>query len=187
MALLDTESLTLDVYPVPHEHVVTGKTKTGKPRKRLKTTCCALAAILADLTSHADVAFLELQWGWEGQAAGSSFTFGETFGVIKASTAAGFLRAGLSIEQADEALHFIKAEDWKNAMKLGGDKEKAVRLASAIFPFAEQAFELVSAAEASLIALYGATKLGVKLTPGSAFSPRLRACTDVVSSLVIAQ
>jgi hypothetical protein len=187
LALLDTAAMTLDVYAVPSAKHVTGKTKSGKLRKRLKTTFCALPAICDDLSSHADVAYLELQWGWEGQAAGSSFTFGETFGVIKTSIASGFLHAGLSIEDTEEKIKFVRAEDWKDALHLGGDKAKAVALASQLFPFAAPAFERVSAAEAALIALYGATLSGVRFTQGSVFAARAVPYTDVTDSLLTRQ
>lgn len=186
MALLDTAAMTLDVYAVPSEKHVTGKTKSGKPRKRLKTTFCALPAICTELTSHVDVAYLELQWGWEGQAAGSSFTFGETFGVIKTSIASGFIAAGLSIEDTEEKIKFIRAETWKDAFHLGGDKDKAVALASQLFPFAAKAFKLVSAAEASLIALFGATMSGVRFAPNSVFTARAVPYTSVTDSLLTA-
>jgi hypothetical protein len=188
MAILDTHALTLDVYAVPHEYNITNK---GKGTKRISTIFSVLAAILGDLTSYADVAFLEKQWGWEGQAAGATFGFGTTYGDIRSSTASGFIQSGLTPEQAKNQIIFIKAEEWKNALHIGGDKKRAVALASQIFPKCSSAWEPrgkpVSAAEASLIALYGATISGVRLTPGTVFEPRLCSYTSHADSLIAVQ
>jgi hypothetical protein len=140
---------------------------------------------MVDLTLHADVAYLEHQWGWEGEAAGSSFQFGATYGDIRGSTATGF--AAHKKNPAD-CVKLVQAANWKHALHVGADKEKCRALATEVFPTCAHAWKKgknpVSAAEAALIALYGATISGVRFTPGTGFGARLRPYTDVVSSLV---
>lgn len=171
IAVLDTELLSLDVYAIPN--VV--KTLTDGSNRR-SIDYPVLAAIMIDVTCHADAAFLEHQWSRPQQGAASTFGFGQSYGEIRAATAAGFLANHHDVEDTRAMINLIPAGDWKHYMKLDADKDKSLELATKLFPLCAKAWKKkslhTSAAEASLIALYGASVSGVRMKPGSVIRPQ---------------
>jgi hypothetical protein len=160
LAILDTCQATLDLYRVPS---LSTTMTTGKNRSSIDY--CALPAILVDLISHVDVAFLERQWGRQGEAAGGAFSFGAIYGALYGSIATAFKAAG---KEPSACVKTVLAADWKHAMKIDADKKQAVALATLALPACKHGWttkrgNIISAAEATLIALYGASISGVKL------------------------
>jgi hypothetical protein len=177
IALLDfthlkSKSVLLDIYPVPNRLKLL---KNGT--KRLEVDYPALITIMADLISSAPVtrAYLEDQWSRPMQDAGATFTFGKTFGDCRSATAAALLATGLTPEEAEKRIVFVPGGDWKSEMRLSSDKKLSLELADKLFPECSHAWKLTSkhtsAAEAALLSLYGATKEGVRLLPGTVVSP----------------
>jgi hypothetical protein len=119
------------------------------------------------------------------------FTFGQTFGDCRTAVAGGLVAAGHSAEEADARIVFVPGGEWKHEMRLDSDKSKSLALASAIFPACKQAWKLVSkhtsAAEASLLALYGATKKGLRLKPKSQILPPSKPILTLFPSLVLGE
>ncbi len=187
IAVLDLSQLsrpTLDVYPIPH-HYNTLK----KGTKRISVTFHALAALMTDLTSFAHVAWLEEQWSRPGQDSGAMFGFGTTYGDIRTATAAGFLTNGTPLIEIPTKIQFVHSTIWKGVLRLDDDKKKALALADGLFPECKHAWKLVSkhtsAAEASLIAFYGASQMGIRFQKGVAIRPREKPCSTVVKSLLV--
>ncbi len=171
----DAASPTLDIYAIPNREKVL---QSGK--KRLGVNYPALAAIMGELTSRVSATryYLEEQWSRPLQDAGATFTFGQTYGDCRTATAAGLIAKGHTPEQVDELIRYVPGADWKQAMGLSSDKDKSLTLASALFPECQRAWSLkskhTSAAEAALLALYGATQEGLRLKPGTVvFRPRV--------------
>ena len=160
IAVLDWESGHLDVYKFPYERVLIGKSKRARILE--EETASLIRAVLAH--HKPALVVVEEQWAREGQGAASVFTFGTVYGFLK-----GVIRGyepGLSP-------YLVTGSVWKAAFSLTraglgiedkGDKgrkelKKAARAyATKLFPN-HGAFwdseEYTSAAEASLIALYG--------------------------------
>jgi len=171
VAVLDTELLSLDVYAIPNL-----VTETYDGAKRRSIDYPVLAAIMIDVTCHADVAFLEKQWSRPLQGVASTFGFGTSFGVCLAATAAGFLANQYDVRETRTKIKLVTAADWKHDLKLDGDKDKALALATKLFPLCAKAWAKkslhTSAAEASLLAFYGASVSGVRMKPGSIIRPQ---------------
>lgn len=190
IALLDftnlkSKSVLLDIYPVPNrlKHLKNGT-------KRLEVDYPALVTLMTALILSASVdrAYLEDQWSRPMQDAGATFTFGKTFGDCRSATAAGLLAMGLTPEQVHERIVYVPGGDWKSEMRLDSDKQKSLDLADKLFPLCSKAWKLkskhTSAAEAALLALYGATKEGVRIPPGTVVSPPKAPICSVAQSLV---
>lgn len=189
VAILDCRAPSrpqLDIYPIPNRiKLLTDGTK------RTETNYPALAAIMAELTSSVPVGrfYLEDQWSRPAQDSGSTFTFGKTFGDIRTAVAAGLLATGLTSDAVDEKIVYVSGGAWKHEMRLDSDKDKSRNLASQLFPECKHAWKLISkhtsAAEASLIALWGATKEGIRIPPGAVVKPFKAPILTVARSLVI--
>lgn len=177
--LMDLTRPTLDVYPIPNLK----KTLTSGTT-RMSVDYHVLAALMADLTSFADAAWLEEQWSRPGQDVATMFGFGTTFGDCRTATAAGFLFN----KKPSAPINFVPGAKWKHSLRLDDDKKKSIALATALFPACASAWKLISkhtsAAEASLIAFYGAAQLKVKMVPGVPVLPRVTPCSLVVESLL---
>lgn len=185
-ALLDNESMTLDVYALPN---VTRKVN-GKNQTRLDYP--VLVALMADLTLHADVVVLEEQWSRPKQDSSYTFSFGVTFGDIRTAVASGMiLRQDFTPEMVRQRTVFTPGAEWKTDMRLGNDKKVALTTASRIFPTCAHAWKLVSkhtsAAEASLLALWGILSKGQTLQKGIDVRPPRRPYSKVVPSLVLGE
>ena len=175
---------TLDIYAIPNRVKLL---KSGK--KRLGVDYTVLAAIMVELNSRVSVTkfYLEEQWSRPMQDAGATFTFGMTFGDCRTSVAAGMIANSLDPETADEKIVYVPGAQWKAHMGLSSDKDKSLTLASALFPACEKAWEkkskLTSAAEAALLALYGASQEGFRFTPGTVVNPPEKPILTIVPSL----
>jgi hypothetical protein len=182
VAVLDTSHMTLDVFPLPTESV---KLTTGRTALGLHSP--ALAALLGDLTSRANVVILEKQWARPEQGVSSTFGFGKTYGQIIGCVSSGLSRKGYSIEQIEKCITYVSGADWKSALKLSKDKKLAREMASALFPLCSTAWKLAkhtSAAEASLIAFYGTFVHGIKLQKGVQIRPNDIVYTNNARSLI---
>ena len=170
IALLDTTEWSLNVYPLPN---IVKKLKSGK--NRLNLDFLALGALMQDLISPASVVWVEDQWSRPSQDIGAMFTFGMGFGDIRSAVAGAFLRHGLNPTSAKDHINFVPAADWKLAMGASSDKAQTRALATKLFPECAYAWKLVSkhtsAAEASLLALYGASRGGFKIPRGTIIQP----------------
>lgn len=182
---LQNRRVTLDVYPVPNRLKIL---KSGT--KRLEVNYPVLAALLVEMNSRVRVHrfYLEDQWSRPMQDSGSTFTFGKTFGDCRTAVAAGLLIAGLTPPQVDQTIVYVPGSDWKSEMRLDKDKQKSLDLADKLFPACSHAWELkskhTSAAEAALLALWGATKEGIKLPAGVVVSPPKTPICKSAQSLV---
>lgn len=159
IALLDCNEWTLALYAIPN---ATRTLKSGE--KRLQVDCPALVATMTDLTCHATVAWIEDQWARPNQNVNAMFGFGRTFGSIITGVSAGFLQNEPDLEKVRAKINFVSGADWKHAFGLDKDKEKSRALADKCFPECKDGWKLkkyTSAAEAALIAAYGAMKMGV--------------------------
>lgn len=90
-----------------------------------------------------------------GDGAAGAFSFGDTFGSLKAVCAC-----------LDLSLNLVTPAAWKSYYKLGSDKEVARAFAISQFPAASEFLKRKKdhdRAEALLIALYGAHQEGFKL------------------------
>lgn len=164
IAVLHSSNATLAVYPIPSQLV---EMTTGK--RRSKTTYSALAAISVDKICNADAVWIERQWARQDESAGGSFTHGQNFGVVIGCIAAAMKASG---KEPDQTIKFVTAADWKHALRIDADKKQAVALATKLFPECEHFWKRkISAAEASLIALYGLSASGVRLAPGTVIRP----------------
>jgi hypothetical protein len=186
VAVLDSDQMCLDVYALPN---VTRKVN-GKNQTRLDYP--VLVALMADLISHADVAILEEQWSRPLQDSSYTFSFGVTFGDIRTAVASAMiLRFDYTPELVRERMIFTPGAEWKTDMRLGKDKKVALETASRIFPTCKHAWKLVSkhtsAAEASLLALWGILSKGQTLKTGQTVQPPRRPYSTVVPSLVLGE
>lgn len=188
VAILDCQDVTkplLDVYGIPNRHKIL---TSGK--KRLGVNSPVLAAIMAELSSRVSVTkfYLEEQWSRPMQDSGATFTFGQTFGDIRTAVAASLV-GEYTPEQIDDRIVYVPALDWKAAMRLSSDKKLSLDLADRLFPKCKKAWEksslYTSAAEAALLALYGATQEGVRLPRGVVVNPPETPMLSCASSLVI--
>jgi len=189
VAILDArnpEHPLLDIYAIPNRYKVL---RSGT--KRLEVDYPALAAIMIGLISSVDVtrAYLEDQWSRPNQDSGATFTFGKTFGDCRSATAAGFLVTGMNPAAVYEKIVYVPGEEWKASMRLSSDKELSLTLASKLFPSCAQAWKLkskhTSAAEAALLALFGASKEGLKLPRNAIVTPPKKPILTFAHSLVL--
>lgn len=189
IALLDCRNLRdirLDVYETPNR-----QRQLSNGSKRSETNYPALVATMVELISSApvDKVYLEEQWSRPKQGVASTFGFGQTYGEYRAATAAGLLAAGTRLEDVESKIVCVPGKDWKPAMRLGDDKSLALSLATRLFPLCAQAWAIktrhTSAAEASLLALYGASKEGVKIPAGAIVRPFDKPLLTSFKSLVI--
>lgn len=168
--MLDLSAATLDIYPLSHRY----RPVNGK--NRIELLAPALAALMIDLTLYADVVWIEEQWSRPMQDAGATFGFGRTFGGIEAAVTTGLVANGCPVEKVAERVIFVPGGEWKHGMRLSADKAKARELASRLFPECRQAWKLISkhtsAAEAALLAFYGASHQGLRVSPGQPILPR---------------
>lgn len=179
VALLDCIQWTLDVYPVPNLHKILS---SGK--KRLQVDFPVLVAIMNDLILSVPVAtvlscFIEDQWSRPMQDIAATFTAGQNFGDIRTALASGLLARvhGNTLLVRDQ-IRFVSGADWKGAMGLSSDKAATRAIADQVFPACKHAWKLISkhtsAAEASLLAVYGASVLGIKIPRGTIIMPYLQ-------------
>lgn len=170
-ALLDTESWTLDLYALPNQQK---RLSSGKTRLQLDSP--ALAATMADLTYHVDAVWIEDQWSRPGQDVAAMFTFGQGFGDIRTAVAAGLFRKHQNLDEVRSAINFVSAADWKLAMRATSDKAQTRERADLLFPECKHAWKLVSkhtsAAEASLLALYGVSRAQIRIPKGTIIRPQ---------------
>jgi len=181
MAMLDTRRLMLDVFATPTE-----KIKMASGKSQLQMNLPVLAAILHDLTSHADVAWLEKQWARPNQGVTSTFGFGKTYGEYRGIVTFGFLEKECSpLPQLQERVHLVSGAEWKGKMRLTKDKKEARALATQLFPECASAWKSKdSSAEASLLAFYGASMLGEKIPFGAKIKPSIVRYTAHAESLI---
>lgn len=191
VAILDCRNRSkplLDVYAIPNRY---NQLKSGS--KRIEIVFPALVAIMVELISSVpvDKVYLEEQWSRPKQGVASTFGFGRTFGDCRSATAAGLLASGVRLDDVESRIVFVPGADWKPAMRLDNDKSRAIALANSVFPNCAHAWKKTSlhtsAAEASLLALYGATQEGVRIPPGSVVMPPERPILTVADSLVLTQ
>lgn len=189
VAVLDCREKTkprLDVYPIPNRYNLL---KNGT--KRIEIIFPVLVAIMVELISSVPVdrIYLEEQWSRPKQGVASTFSFGKTFGDCRTATAAGLLVSGLTPEEVEKKIVFVPGSDWKHAMQLDSDKSKALSLANRVFAECAHAWKKTSlhtsAAEASLLALYGATQEGVRISTGAVVMPPDAPILTVADSLVL--
>lgn len=187
VAILDCRATpTLDIYPIPNRIKL-----LSSGTKRTETNYPALAAIMAELTSRVPVDrfYLEDQWSRPDQDSGSTFTFGKTFGDIRTAVAAGLWATGIQLDGIDAKIAYVHGGVWKHEMRLDSDKAKARALADKMFPQCKHAWKLTSkhtsAAEAALIAVWGASKEGFRFQAGMVVKPPKKPILSVAQSLVI--
>ncbi|MGD9670323.1 MAG: hypothetical protein AB7U75_14995 [Hyphomicrobiaceae bacterium] len=169
LAILDFRQpkIVLDIYGIPNRPKLL---KSGT--KRIEVNFPALVAIMVELTSTVpvDKFYLEEQWGQKGDGPVGAFSFGRTFGDIRTATVAGLLGMGETPSSVESKIAYVPGGDWKAEMQLDSDKSKSIKLANKVFPACSKAWtkaKYVSAAEAALLALWGATREGVRIKPGS--------------------
>jgi len=169
-ALLTTGAWLLDVYALPNavKHLKSGK-------NRLHLDYPALAATMADLILSVDAVWIEDQWSRPSQDIGAMFTFGQGFGDIRTAVAAALFQRFQNLQDVRSRIHFVSGADWKGAMALSSDKNHTREFATNYLPDCAHAWKLVSkhtsAAEATLIATYGAAQMGVKLPKAGLIKP----------------
>jgi hypothetical protein len=161
VAILDTSQMKLDIYPIP-------KTKVHKKSGATSTEIdyLAFAAIMLELTStvHVDRWYLEEQWSRDGQSSQSTFTFGKIQGDIRSAISTALQAQGASPGEVQRRIRYVPGNVWKPALNLSSDKILSHKLADRLFPKCKNAWVLskyTSAAEAALIAFWGACKEGV--------------------------
>ncbi len=163
IALFDHGANTLTVYKMPAHTVEISDSD------KLRVDRSALAKLLLRLFAAArpDVIVLERQWarpatdqfGNKVQGIASTFTFGETYGTILGAVYATVAHCQVTDSAYAPRIELVEGKKWKAGYNLPADKKAAVALATRFFPQCEQYWKKamdVSAAEASLIALYGA-------------------------------
>jgi len=173
LAILDCRrpTIVLDIYALPNRQKV-----LKKGTKRTELNYPALAATMAELTSivPVDKFYLEEQWARKGDGPVGAFAFGKTFGDIRTATAAGLLGTGVAPSDVEQKIVYVPGGDWKLEMQLDSDKQKSIDLANKVFPSCATAWRLkkhISAAEAALLALWGASKEGLRFPPGARVVP----------------
>lgn len=183
---LSEKRATLDIYAVPnrHKHLKNGT-------KRLEVNYPALVAIMVETICRVPavpVCYLEDQWSRPSQDIARTFTFGKTFGECRTATAAGLLVRGLTPSEIDSQILYVPGGDWKYDMRLDSDKSKSLDLATRMFPECKHAWAKkslhTSAAEAALLAFWGASKQGIKVPPGTIVLPPETPICSVAQSLV---
>ena len=96
---------------------------------------------------------------------------------------------GMNPAAVYEKIVYVPGEEWKASMRLSSDKELSLTLASKLFPSCAQAWKLkskhTSAAEAALLALFGASKEGLKLPRNAIVTPPKKPILTFAHSLVL--
>lgn len=93
------------------------------------------------------VAVIERVGAAPGQGAGSTFKFGEALGLVRGAVSAAGIKEVL-----------VHPSEWKAAMRLGSDKDRARQAAMTVWPGSRHVFEKKAhdgRAEAALLALWG--------------------------------
>jgi crossover junction endodeoxyribonuclease RuvC len=143
VALIDTEALTLAVVDMPVE---------AATKSRDLTSPTGLAALIH--AAAPDYLFLEEVGVRPGEGAVGAFSFGRGLGRIE-GVAAGAL----------VPVWMVRPQEWKRALQVPAEKERAVTRAKQLFPVAASAFSgprgglKDGRAESCLIAFYGCLKL----------------------------
>lgn len=151
LAAIDDESKTVTIYYVPsHKREL----KNGKKRVTLNRK--VTAEYCFDIFKKPVTAmYVEEQWSRPDQDAGATFTFG----CIYCALVQGLESAAVSVGQS-VGVKEVHSTIWKNAFSISSDKQQARDLATKVFPKCADAWQMdvyTSAAEATLIALYGHT------------------------------
>lgn len=157
VCVIDAGSRHAVIYPMP----------TSVDTKKVKACPAGLSAILRQ--HEINMLYVERVHFISGQGGVSSFTFGESFGMILGVCAA----LGIETTQVDPST-------WKPRMKITSDKMSAVKLAEKLIPTARESRLfygprggiLDGPAEAYLIALYGVLHSGIPVR--GAFSAEFR-------------
>jgi crossover junction endodeoxyribonuclease RuvC len=143
VALIDTEAFTLAVTDMPVE---------AATKSRNLTSPTGLASAI--LAASPDYLFLEEVGVRPGEGAVGAFSFGRGFGRIEGVAAGALVPVWL-----------LRPQEWKRALQVPAEKERAVTRAKQLFPVAAAAFTgprgglKDGRAEACLIAFYGCLKL----------------------------
>lgn len=171
IALLDFETSSLTVYKMPAREVeINGSDKLRIDKRAL----CDLMLRLIAKTRPAVIVFEE-QWarpatgvGKNGeivkkQGIASTFTFAEAYGSIQGAVYSAVAHVRTTDTSYEPQICPVTGSKWKAGFNIPRDKKAAVGLATKFFPDCAGYWSLaanVSAAEASLIALYGAIIFG---------------------------
>lgn len=165
--MLDDVKLTLTVYKMPAcDEAINGSDK-------LRVDKHALATFMLRLFGKARPDFITFEEQWARPATGvdkdgkqiktqgiaSTFTFAEAYGAIQ-----GAIYSAVAHQRSADSAYLpqiwsVSGRKWKGGFGLSSDKKEAVALATRLFPHCARYWQLaknVSAAEASLIAYYGA-------------------------------
>jgi crossover junction endodeoxyribonuclease RuvC len=142
----ERDALKVTAMPVLKRELADGKLKTVLDEPEV----VALLAVFAGVGAR-DF-FLEEVMGAPGQSGPAMFNFGYGVGVVYAAA----LAAGLTV-------HRVPSSVWKPAMKAPKDKKAARHRAGELLPRQRHLWPLAGddgKAEAAMLALYGARKLG---------------------------
>lgn len=163
IAVFDHGHNTLTVYKMP------SMTVEINDSDRLRIDRDALAKLMLRIfaRSRPDVIVFEKQWarpaigksGKKEQGIASTFTFADAYGIIQGVVYATVAHSQFADPSYKPQIEGVAGSKWKSAFNLSADKGEAVALASKFFPRCAGYWSLkknVSAAEASLVALYGA-------------------------------
>jgi len=163
IALFNHATNKLTVYKMPSETVEVND------KDRLRIDRPALAKLMLRLFAHSrpDVIVFEKQWarpaldasGKKSQGIASTFTFADAYGIIQGVVYATVAHCQSADPSYKPQIEPVAGSKWKSGFNISSDKGEAVALASKFFPLCAGYWALkknVSAAEASLIALYGA-------------------------------
>lgn len=143
-ALIDLEQCTMAVVEMPVE---------AATKSRSLTSPTAVAGLLH--AARPDWLFLEEVGTAPGEGAVGAFSFGRGFGRVEG------IAAGAQVP-----VWLVRPAEWKRQLQVPADKGRAVTRAKQLMPAAAAAFHgprggvKDGKAEAALIALYGALKLG---------------------------
>ena len=153
MALVDFTQGLFAVYLLPNTTIkVNGKNRNILDVQELGRLMRALAPHSPNIQGVT----MEQQAGLPEQDSSSTFFFGKTVGQIEAALHTACPQI--------VAPRWVRGVDWKGSMKLSSDKAEARALAAKLFPNAAPIWrrgfttERTSAAEALLLALWGAVK-----------------------------
>ena len=144
-AFLNIEELTLQIVAMP----------TFEKNSLRHTDPAEVAAVI---NHHRPThAFLEAVYSSPQMGVRSAFSFGRSAGIIQGA---------LHASQASPEVCQVVPSVWKPAMGAPADKKKTLARASQLMPDCASAWKRVKddgRAEAALLALYGAVKMGLKV------------------------
>lgn len=146
--LIDCDQAKLFTFNMPTVEVVTNK----KTKKEIDEW----SLFLLLTTVHITYSFIEQVNGMTGQGATSIFNFGKAYGAQR-----------MAVACAGQKYQLVSPAKWKKAMGVTSDKETSLEAIRERAPACEQFFKRKKdngRAEASLIALWGADHLGVKIS-----------------------